>query len=333
MEVSPKRSICTVLLALLCTVCWAQTRLPYQQLLLLIAGPSGDRISPTEQSVVSFLNNLRGEYGLSTVQMGTMHFDRPRESRILKDSLGLSPQNGVSIALVQLSDQGVPIRALYKRENVTPQSLQRDHKQLLARWSEVSGETLPAALQTMAENPPIQTPPPANPPQHTPPASGAPERKLDVVYTFEGIRKIVFDLQTRSDTVWNGFKNAPMREDRMDVPLRQATLGLVEAAVNLRRAHEEGVIYPLEQLEAVRNVGREWKLAEPQFYLPVEQRGQVEPILRLLDELETIEYQGRRSSRVRPESPLTKKLVLLTVRRSGPRPVIPSRISNEVRSG
>ena len=55
------------LIALLWVLCLgmvqAQT-IPTQRLLVLIAGPSGDRISANEQAVVSYMNQLRGEYEL-----------------------------------------------------------------------------------------------------------------------------------------------------------------------------------------------------------------------------------------------------------------------------
>lgn len=284
--------LCLLALGFLALPASAQGSIPYQKLLLLIAGPSGDRISPTEQGVVSYLNNLRGEYGLSEIQMGTMHFDRPKEAKLLKSSLGLNPSRGVSLALVQLSDKGLPVRTLYKQENVTAASLQAQQSELLAKWSELSGEALPPELG-LNPTPPQQGVPPTNPnPPSTNPDNSSAQRKIDQVYSFEGVRSVVTELNDSLSSVWEHFKNAPMRDDRLDVPLRKSTLGLLEASVNLRRAHEEGVLYPFPQLEAVRRAGREWKLAEPQFYLPVEDRSAVSGILHLLDQVETIEYQG-----------------------------------------
>lgn len=266
--------------------CPAQT-IPTQSLLILIAGPSGDRISSNEQAVVNYMNQLRGEYELYDLQMGTMHFDRPREAGILKNQLGFSPQAGVTVGLVQLSEQGLPTRTLYKAENVTQASLEREHRQLLMRWSELSSQPLPAALRP--SDPPVRPPvdsgstsPPPDPPAN-------PE-----VYTFEGIRTVVNSLQQQTSDLWLDFRNQPSRDDRMDVPVRQATLDLLEATTNLKTANQNGVIFPIQQLEAVRSAGREWKLTEPQFYLPPHLRTNVEPILDLIDKVEAIEYQGRK---------------------------------------
>lgn len=102
---------------------FAQTQVPHQQLLLLVAGPSGDRIDPREKAVVDHLNSLRSNYNFSQLQMGTMHYDRPQEAALLKNTLGFSAQKGVTVGLVQLSESGIPIRTLYKMEQVTQGSL------------------------------------------------------------------------------------------------------------------------------------------------------------------------------------------------------------------
>ena len=78
----------------------------------------------------------------------------------------------------------------------------------------------------------------------------------------------------------------------MDVPVRNATLDLLEATTNLKTANDSGVIFPLEQLKAVRQAGQEWKLTEPQFYLPPHLRTHVDPMLELIEMVEAIEYQG-----------------------------------------
>ena len=278
------------LIALLWVLCLgmvqAQT-IPTQRLLVLIAGPSGDRISANEQAVVSYMNQLRGEYELYDLQMGTMHFDRPQEAGILKNQLGFSPNSGVTVGLVQLSDRGIPSRTLYKAENVTKASLEREHLQLLKRWSELSAQPLPAALQ------PADTAvkPPSNPERPSPPLE--PPAQMEV-YTFEGIRTVVNSLQQQTSDLWLDFRNQPSREDRLDVPVRQATLDLLEATSNLKTANQNGVIFPLAELEAVRSTGRDWKLTEPQFYLPPHLRTNVEPIVDLIEKVEAIEYQGRK---------------------------------------
>lgn len=281
-----KATLITLLWVLCVCAVQAQT-IPTQRLLVLIAGPSGDRISADEQAVVSYMNQLRGEYELYDLQMGTMHFDRPREAGILKNQLGFSPKSGVTVGLVQLSDQGIPARTLYKAENVTQASLEREHLQLLQRWSELSAQPLPAALTTSGT--PVR--PPTNPDRSPPPLE--PPAQMEV-YTFEGIRTVVNTLQQQTSDLWLDFRNQPSRDDRLDVPVRQATLDLLEATTNLKTANQNGVIFPLAELEAVRSAGRDWKLTEPQFYLPPHLRTNVEPIVDLIEKVEAIEYQGRK---------------------------------------
>jgi hypothetical protein len=285
-----RNALLTVLIVSLCVLtCHAQS-VPAQRLLLLIAGPSGDRISPTEQNVVSYMNRLRGEYGLYDLQMGTMHFDRAQEASILTGPLGFSPRAGVTVGLVQLSEQGIPIRTIYKAENVTEASLESEHRNLLGRWSELSDKPLPQALASSVSttsNPPASIPdqttsttPPPNPPAEA------------VVFTFEGIRKVATTLQQQTSDLWLDFRNQPSRDDRMDVPVRTATLDLLEATTNLKTANESGIIFPLEQLKAVRLAGQKWKLTEPQYYLPPHLRAHVDPLLELIEMVEAIEYQG-----------------------------------------
>lgn len=267
----------------------AQT-VPYQKLLLLIVGPSGDRIVADEQEVVAYLNRLRNDYGLNNIQMGTMHFDRPRESRILKDSLGLDPKKGVTLALVQLSDQGVPVRTLYKREAVTAAVLESEHKDLLTKWSQISGERLPAELAAITSG--TQRPPITNPSSQAGDI-GPPQAKVDVTFSPEGVTSVIGALNNQLVDLWDYFRNVPVRTDQKDIVLRQMTLGLLEASTELHRIHtQEGLVYPLRQLENLRRAARDWEKAEPQYYMPVELRPEVPSLIDLLEQLETIEYQG-----------------------------------------
>lgn len=278
--------------------CQAQANVPYQRLLLLIAGPSGERISPDEQGVVSYLNQLRGEYQLYNLQMGTMHYDRPEEAQILKNNLGFDPSVGITVGLVQLSNQGIPVKTLYKEEGVTPQMAAERHRELLTRWSQVSGETIPEALKAVASN----TTSPVNgvqDPQTQPPtissdsSSALPPPQKGPALTPEGIGNTIGLLEQETAALFQDFRNQPVREDRMDLPLRDATLELSQAAQLLRLARDRGLVYPMEELQKVRAAGRAWRLAEPQFYLPVHLRKEVKPMLELLRLIESIEAQGR----------------------------------------
>ncbi len=298
--------VCLSLLTL--SPAWGQPSVPAQDLLLLVAGPSGERIDPHEQALLGYLNGLRGEYNLYNLQLGTMHFDQPKEARLLREGLGFRPESGVTIGLVQLSDQGIPVRTLYKREGVTSDSVEADYRELLGQWSTVSGESLPQALRpTNATEPTVTNEPTATTEptvvtttttesghSQTPSHLSAPTANDSVVYSFEGVRTVVTSFQEQTDALWSELRNRPLREDRLDVPVRESTARLVDLAKNLRQAHENGVIYPLEQLAAARAEGRQWKHSEPQFYLPVDLRKNVKPILQLLDQMEAIESQGRK---------------------------------------
>lgn len=297
-----KLSLILLLISLTCLPCLAQN-VPYQRLLLLVAGPSGDRIDPTEQQVVSYLNQLRGQYNLYNLQMGTMHYDRPQERRLLTQVLGFRPAAGVTVGLVQLSEQGYPQQTLYKSESVTPSTLKAQQRELMGKWSQLTGESVPPELRsaTSAGTPPQMTPPSdlGGPPEMTPPSDNgtssepvAPPQSGEV-YSFEGIRTVVTSLQQKTTSVWDDLKNKPLREDRMDVPVREATVALKQASDQLFQAHKRGVVYPLDLLEQVRARGRDWKHTDPRVYLPVELRSEVQPILNLLEQIEAIEYQGR----------------------------------------
>lgn len=299
-----KLSLVLLMIFFTCIPCLGQT-VPYQRLLLLVAGPSGDRIDATEQQVVSYLNQLRGQYNLYNLQMGTMHYDRPQERRLLTQVLGFRPAAGVTVGLVQLSDQGYPQKTLYKSESVTPASLKAQQRELMGKWSQLTGESVPPELQaTTSYAPPSQMPPPretGGPPEKTSPPesvtssdSVAPPQSGEV-YSFEGIRTVVTSLNQTTTSVWDKLKNKPLREDRMDVPVREATVALKQASDELLQAHKRGVVYPLDLLERVRARGRDWKHTDPRIYLPVELRGEVQPILNLLEQVEAIEYQGRNS--------------------------------------
>ncbi len=280
----------------------AQAPVPYQQMLLLIAGPSGDRIDPQEQRVVEHLNGLRGTYNFTELQMGTMHYDRPSEAAVLTKTLGFSPGKGITVGLVQLSDQGLPIRTVYKLEQVTQASLLAAQNDLLTRWSRATGQTLPADLrpagsnarpQATSSNPPTV----ANPPAATTQQPWlAPNTEPTKAYTFDEVQSVTKALATRTATVWDNVRNAPLRSDGNDLAVREQTKTLYDAARNLRAAAERGVIYPLNELAAVSQIGRAWHETDPQYYLPVPLRSEVEPILDLLRQAEEIHTQGSRAA-------------------------------------
>lgn len=278
---------------------FAQTQVPHQQLLLLVAGPSGDRIDPREKAVVDHLNSLRSNYNFSQLQMGTMHYDRPQEAALLKNTLGFSAQKGVTVGLVQLSESGIPIRTLYKMEQVTQGSLLAAQNDLLSRWSQYTGQPLPTALRP-AGSVGGPTSSGTSTPTNTTSAGSTnqpwiPTTTPTEVYTFEGIHTVVNGIDETAGQLWGNLMNAPLRSDGNDVKVREQSKALSEATAALRAAHESGVIYPMEQLASVARIGRAWQNSEPQYYLPVPLRGQVEPMKKWLTMIEEIHAQGSKA--------------------------------------
>lgn len=251
---------------------WAQANIPYQRLLVLVAGPSGDRIHPEQQAVVAHLNSVRSEYGLGALQMGTMHYDRPAEAEILEGVLGFSRYRGVTVGLVELDNRGVPVRTLYKMENVTKGSLEAGQADLLNRWSQISGEALPAIKAA------TQQPPTLGPPRET--------------YSFEGIRAVITELDDKAQFLWREVRNAPLRADGQDEEVRRQTRDLAEGMEALKAASDRGVIFPIYELEEVVRIGYDWEDSEPQYFLPVPLRGEVRRVLTLLEQTEDILKQG-----------------------------------------
>ncbi len=267
------------------TSSFAQSAIAPERLLLLIAGPSGDRIDPQEKAVVDHLNSLRVSSNFPQLQMGTMHYDRQQEAALLTNVLGFSPQKGITVGFVQLSDQGVPVRTLYKIENVTKSKLLAAQNDLLSRWSQTTGQPLPPGLKPQANTSPVS--PPSVPLQPAPPPSSG-----RTIYTEEGIRAVITALDEQVGGLWARVRNAPLREDGNDRVLRDQTRVFSEATAALRAKSQAGVILPLDEVLATAQAGRVWNAAEPQFFLPVEMRQEVKPLNGLLRMLDDIAAQG-----------------------------------------
>ena len=289
-RIRPSFFVVCLLLYLFALGALAQTTVPSQRLLLLIAGPSGDRIDPQETAVVEHLNGLRGEYGFTELQMGTMHYDRPQEAVLLKNVLGFSPNKGVTVGLVQLSEQGVPVRTLYKVESVTKGKLLAAQNDLLSRWSSTTGQPLPPGLRPTAAN---SSPATSGTSPLTPAYDGT-------IYSKEGIRYVIQTLDDQVSALWGTFRNAPIREDGNDLVLREETKAFSEATAALRATSDLGVILPLEELMAVARAGRKWAAAEPQYFLPVPLRQQVKPLNGLLKMVDEISAQGMHQQQNQP---------------------------------
>lgn len=275
--------------------------IPYKSLLLLVAGPSGDKIDPRERAVVDHLNTIRRSYNFPQLQLGTMHYNRRDEAALLKNTLGFSPAKGITVGLVQLSDQGLPVRTLYKLEGVTQASLMAAQNDLLSRWSQTTRQPLPRELRPPSAGGPASpggvpvasTTSPAQPwmiPNITP----------TQVYTFEGIQAVIKAIDDYSGGMWKNLMNAPLRSDGNDLAVREQTKALAEATLALRQASEAGVIFPMEQLAAVSRAGKAWQAAEPQYYLPVPLRGSVQAMTGLLHQVDEIQVQGSKTPATSP---------------------------------
>lgn len=236
-----------------------------QQLLVLIVGPSGDRIAPEENQVVERLNRLRSEAGLTQLQMGTMHWDRPAEARFVRDTLGVDRNDLVAVALVQLDSQGRPHKPLHVERKVTAARIDAAQEQVLRRWSQLSGVSLPMAVSA-----PVVVPRPV---------PGA------EVMTSEGILNVARQTETLANQLWEDLRNRPLRDDRKDVALRSALFGLVEHSRLLRIAMEEGLVNPVERFQRTLRSGDDLKAGEPQYYLPVDLRGREKPLFQSLEQL------------------------------------------------
>lgn len=293
MSATISRTLLTLffILGLASSVAFAQPPVSADRLLLLVAGPSGDRIDPQEKAVVDHLNGLRKEYDFSQLQMGTMHYDRPQEAAILTKVLGFSPQKGITVGLVQLSEQGVPARTLYKVESVTQAKLLTAQNDLLSRWSQTTGQPLPDGLRPKVSA--TQPTSPTTSPSQSQPWTGPPTTG-GTIYTEEGIRYVIGALDDEVAAMWAQLRNAPLREDGNDLALREQTKSLSEATAALRAKSQSGVILPLEEVLAVARGGRAWTAAEPQYFLPVPLRPKVKLLTELLRMLDDIAAQGSR---------------------------------------
>lgn len=249
------RTLLLLAMTLLCAVApaLAAPAVDPSRLMVLVIGPSSSPVNPDEADAVQRLNQLRRQNGLDTMQLGTMHFDKPDEARFAKERLGIQRKDLVAVAIVELDARNLPKRSLYTIPRVTADKL--DSLQgTVTRWAQMAGV-------------PLQ-------PRHDPddpPYSGE-------QMTAEGILNTARHLESLTGRLWNSVKNEPLRRDQKDRPVRRALLGLAENSRLLRAALEQGRVNPREQFEMVVDSGEEWRAAEPALTLPVPYRGQVPSI-------------------------------------------------------
>ncbi|MBI3928754.1 MAG: hypothetical protein HY319_24655 [Armatimonadetes bacterium] len=277
-------------MTLLAAAAAAQTYKP-EELLVLIVGGSADSISADEKAVVNRLNQLRGEYGMKQLRMGTMHFDRPKEAVYLRDVLGIRETDVVSVSLVLLDNRtGRPVRNLYTISRVSRQAIDAAEDELLRQWSELSGVPLPSSLRPTGPGVPVTRPTatPTKRPTSAPPRTPVPTGE---VLTHEGVLGIAKEAERSSAALWEQVRNRPMRDDGQDKLLRQALLGLVERTRLLRIALEEGIVNPSNRFQGVLQSTREFEQSGPTYYLPVELRQQVPGFMKILRRVEQAYYQ------------------------------------------
>lgn len=114
-----------LLLGLLwCTTALALALRP-EQMMILVIGPSADNPDADQVAVVDRLQALRQDPAWRQLQMGTMHFDRPREAEFARKVLGIQRHDLPCLVLVQLNEKRVPARKLYALPRVTRRSLEQ----------------------------------------------------------------------------------------------------------------------------------------------------------------------------------------------------------------
>lgn len=126
---------------LLCGVATAQTLRP-DQMMVLVVGRSAESPDADEEAVVDRLQGLRQDPAWRRLQMGTMHFDRPREAEFARNVLGIQRADLPCLVLAQLNEKRVPARKLYAIPRVTRASLDQVDK-IAQSWAVRSGVSVP----------------------------------------------------------------------------------------------------------------------------------------------------------------------------------------------
>ncbi len=147
-----------VLLLLLIPTAAAPTLKP-EQTMVLVVGPWSKPISDEEQLVVGRLNELRKEARLNQLLLATMHFDQPAQARLCRDVLGISENELICLAVVQIDLKTKrPVKTLYKLANVSQESLD-SVEVAVKRWAALAGvktpdlSTLPSSNDGGRKNP------------------------------------------------------------------------------------------------------------------------------------------------------------------------------------
>jgi hypothetical protein len=135
-----------LLIALLVLPLLAAPQLRPEQTMVLVVGPTSSPIDENEQAVVTRLNDVRKQAGLTQLLLATMHFDQPTQARICREKLGITESDLICLAVVQLDlKTRRPVKTLYKVSKVTPASLEQVEK-TVRQWAAQSGVKVPAEL-------------------------------------------------------------------------------------------------------------------------------------------------------------------------------------------
>ncbi|MCE7872143.1 VCBS repeat-containing protein [bacterium CPR1] len=124
----------------------ADPQLRPEQTMVLVVGPASSPISDNEQAVVTRLNDVRKQAGLTQLLLATMHLDQPTQARICREKLGITESDLICLAVVQLDlKTRRPVKTLYKVSGVNPASLE-EVETAVRQWAAQSGVRLPAEL-------------------------------------------------------------------------------------------------------------------------------------------------------------------------------------------
>lgn len=114
-----------------------------EQTMVLVVGPWSKPVSEEEQLVVNRLNELRKQARLNQLLLATMHYDQPAQARLCREVLGITENELICLAVVQLDLKTKrPVKTLYKLANVNRESL-NSVEVALKRWASVAGVKVP----------------------------------------------------------------------------------------------------------------------------------------------------------------------------------------------
>ena len=254
-------------LILLAATTWAEPKA--DDMMILVIGPSAQRIDPNEARVVARLNALLEQSAYARLTVATIHFDRPQEADFAKQVLGVTAAELPLLCLVELDPATrQPIRRISSVPRVRAANLDCVDK-MAATWAQAAAVTEPE-----------------------PPRPKDPGNQGSEIYSYEGVSSVIRELDALASDMWDQTKNLPLlREDGSDQPSRRALLGVAEYSHNLREALDRGIENPREQMEGVLYSRDRLTAQQPELFLPVAVRPSIPRLVELLNRVEDIYRQ------------------------------------------